>query len=127
MVCVLNEWNQTIFLDIDCVDDTCLVDHNHAVCLSVTSSNHAELICELLSVKELSSACLIHVEVSKLSNHEQNSELGTVLHQNWEVSFLLDLDVSRSLELLLVRGWVSYLHNVQLLCTFSFFLLTETE
>lgn len=51
------------------------------------------------------------------------------MHEHWEVSLSVwrEWDVSILSELLAIRSWVSNFHEVDLLTSFSSFLLTEAE
>jgi hypothetical protein len=85
------------------------------------------LISDFLSVQETGGRDLIHIQKSEFRNNENNAEFWAVLDQNWEVSILLHLDISRFLEFLLVGCWSTNLHNVKLLGVLIGLFLTEAE
>jgi len=62
-----------------------------------------------------------------LCDDKENTVFWAVLHQYWEISILLNLDISSPLDLLLTRCRVTNLHDMQFLCGLACFLLTETE
>jgi hypothetical protein len=123
----VNVWNKVVLLNVDGEDLSCLVDHNHAVGLRVAGGNNAKLVCELLSEEQTGSRHFVHVQETEFGDDENYSVFGAVLHQNGEVTVLLNLDFSRSFELLLAWSWVSDFHDVKLLSAFSILLLAEAE
>ena len=106
---------------------TSSVDDDHTIRGSVSSRHKAQLVRDLLSVEESGGGNLIHEEETHLGDDEENSILWAILHQHWEVTLLLHLQVGRSLDLLLTSGWVTNFHDVDFLGVFTSFLLAEAE
>lgn len=124
---VVDIWDEVGFLNIDGEDLTNLVDHDHTIGVGISGGNKAQLVSDLGPEEERGSGALVHVEETHLGDDEHNTILGRILHKHWEVTLLLDLNISRPLEFGLARGWVTDLHNVKLLGLLSLFTLTETE
>jgi hypothetical protein len=103
------------------------VDDDHTIGSSVPGSNKAQLVCDLLSVEESGGGNFIHEEETHLGDDEEDTILWAILHQHWEVTVLLHLQVGRSLDLLLTSGWVADFHDVDFLGAFTRFLLAEAE
>jgi len=80
-----------------------------------------------LSVEKGGSRHLIHVKEAHLRDDEKHTVLGAILHENWEVTILLNLDIGRPLDLLLTWSWVANFHDMQLLGLLSSLLLTEAK
>jgi len=94
----IDEGDKTVLLNVDRIEHTSLVDHDHSICVRVPSGHHAELVGELLPHQERTGADFVHEQVTKLGDDEENSELGAVLAENGEVSILLNLDLGKLLE-----------------------------
>jgi len=120
-------WDQVVFLDVDGEDMASSVDDDHTIGGSVPGSNKAQLVCDLLSVEESGRGNFIHEEETHLGDDEEDTILWAILHQHWEVTLLLHLQVRRSLDLLLAGGWVADFHDVDFLGVFASFLLAEAE
>jgi len=103
------------------------VDDNHTIGSSIPSSDKAQLVCDLLSVEESCGGNFIHEEETHLGDDEEDTILWAILHQHWEVTLCLHLQVSRSLDLLLTRSWVADFHDVDFLGVFTSLLLAEAE
>jgi hypothetical protein len=119
--------DKIVLFDVDRVDLSSAVDHDHAVSLFVSSSDEAELVCYLLSVEERGGGDLVHVKEAHLCDNEDDTVLWAVLHQHREVSCLLHLEISRSLHFLLSWSRVADFHDVELLSCLTSLLFTEAE
>lgn len=86
--------DKIVLFDVDRVDLSSAVDHDHAVSLFVSSGDEAELVCYLLSVEERGGGDLVHVKEAHLCDNEDDTVLWAVLHQHREVSCLLHLEIS---------------------------------
>ena len=103
------------------------VDDNHTIGSSVPGGDEAQLVCDLLSVEEGGGGDFIHEEETHLGDDEEDTILWAILHQHWEVTLLLHLQVRGPLDLLLTGGWVADLHDVDFLGVLASFLLAEAE
>lgn len=87
------EWNQIVFLNIDGEDLTCSVNDNHTISLSVSRGNETKLIGDLVSVQESGSGDLVHEKETHFGEDEHDTKLWAVLHEDWEVTSLLHLEI----------------------------------
>ena len=87
------------------------------------------MIRQFLTIDQCSFVGFIQVEISHLGYDEKQTKLGSNLRDDREVanSVRSHLDVSGDPELVLTRRWVSNLHDVQSLHSFSGFLFTKGE
>jgi hypothetical protein len=94
---------------------TGLVDADHAVGCHVADSHEDKLVSDALAVDKSTTRDLVHEEVTKFSHHEDNTEFGARLHQNWEISRRVGshLNVNADTELLGTSGRVANFDNVQ--------------
>ena len=120
-------WNEVVLLDVDREDLSSSVDDDHTISVGVSCGHEAELVSDSLSEEKSGSGDLVHVEESHLGDDEEDSVLGAVLHEHWEVTILLHLEIGRALDLLLAWSWISNFHDMKFLRVFTGFLLTEAE
>lgn len=84
------------------------------------------MIGELGSCEEGGGGNLVHVKETKLGDDVNNTVLGGVLHQDWEVT-ILHLNVRNFLELLGVGSGLTNFNDLESVLGFSLFLLTADK
>ena len=127
MLSCVYERNELSFFYIKTEDLTSAINYDHAICSCITSRDKTNLVCYSLTGKQWRSRYFVHEEVTHFGNDKNYSVLRTVLHQNWEISHILDLNISWFLEFSSPWGGTSYLHNMKFLGHLSRFLFTKTE
>jgi len=124
-----DEWNEVLLINVNLKDLACLADTDQTCLAKGFSGYENQGVRKFLSVKKNWIGYFINVEIAELCDNEDNSELLNCLHEDWEIALYIrrHLNVDASLELLTVRSWVSYLHEVNFLGSFSSLLFTEAE
>jgi len=93
VTCRVDVWNQVVLFNVNRKDLTTSVDHDHTVGGGVSGGNEAELIGDLLSVQKTCGRNFVHIQETEFGDNEDNTELWAILHQYWEISVLLHLDI----------------------------------